>query len=82
MKTVIATILLLCAFCVMSLTNSFYATPVTVIDTDDDLVTVMDHLGNEWMFYGDGYSVNDELVCVFDGQNTTTIYDDVIVDVM
>lgn len=81
MKHIFVTIVTIIILAVISLNSTLYLTNATVIDVADDLVTVEDDNGNVWAFYGTDYQINDSLKCVFDGKNTTTIYDDEIVNI-
>ena len=41
----------------------------TVTEISDDIVTVETRNGNLYEFYGDGYEVNDTVVCTFNSAN-------------
>ena len=64
-------------------TQHLYAAPCIVAETasGSDLVTVIDRQGEAWSFYGDGWNVGDECVCIFSDSSTPEIYDDLILDV-
>lgn len=44
-------------------------------------VSVADRYGNEWVFFGGGFSVGDDVIMTFDDNGTHRIDDDIIVGV-
>lgn len=65
----------------MGMIESTYTREVTVVEVDCIEVTVEDRQGHHWSFYGDDYTVGQEIVVVMNDQHTSSIYDDTIVDV-
>ena len=58
--------------------EAHYTREVTVIEVQDQEVTVKDKQGNLWCFNGTDYTVGQELVVVMYDNHTSTIYDDII----
>lgn len=58
-----------------------YTRDVVVTKVDCIEVTVQDKQGHHWSFYGDDYTVGQEITVVMNDQHTSSIYDDTIVDV-
>ena len=61
--------------------ESTYTRDVVVTKVDCVEVTVQDKQGHLWSFYGDDYTVGQEIIVVMNDQHTSSIYDDTIVKV-
>lgn len=61
--------------------ENHYTREATVICVNDDEVVVDDTTGNEWCFYGTGYTEGDTVkMKMFTNYTDSNIYDDEIVD--
>lgn len=79
---VILTVACLCGVCALCADADIYAKTAIVyeIDRDADVVVVEDATGNLWEFEGvEDYEIGDFVSMVMDDNDTTSIYDDVIV---
>ena len=65
----------------MGTIESTYTRDVTVTKVDCIKVTVQDKQGHYWSFYGDDYTVGQEITVVMNDQHTSFIYDDTIINV-
>lgn len=55
---------------------------IVEIDTENDVVIVMDTIGMLWAFDGiEDYVIDDTVALLMDRNNTETIFDDIIVKV-
>ncbi len=73
--TIITIILLL------NYTEHHYTREVTVIEVNNQEVTVEDSRGHQWVFFGEDYTVDQEVTVVMYDNTTTKITDDEIVRV-
>ena len=62
--------------------DNTYTRGVRVVEVQDQKVIVVDVSGNEFSFYGTDYTVDQEITVVMTTNNTDSIIDDKIVDVM
>ena len=70
-------ILMLCGWC--SRYEHNYTRQAIVTDVDCIEVTAKDNSGHYWSFYGDNYSIGDELTLeMYDNNTPNNIYDDVV----
>jgi hypothetical protein len=59
-----------------------YTAKVQVIESNDNVYTVVDANGDVWEFESDNhYFINEVLTVRFDTMNTDTIYDDEIISI-
>jgi hypothetical protein len=65
----------------MGMLESTYTRDVVVTKVDCIEVTVQDKQGHHWSFYGDDYTVGQEITVVMNDNHTSIITDDRIVDV-
>lgn len=65
----------------MGMIESTYTRDVVVTKVDCTEVTVQDKQGHHWSFYGDDYTVGQEITVVMNDNHTSIITDDRIVDV-
>jgi hypothetical protein len=65
----------------MGTIESTYTRDVIVTKVDCIEVTVQDKQGHHWSFYGDDYTVGQEITVVMNDQHTSSIYDDTIINV-
>lgn len=79
-RAIIITFVLMCGIANAKADNT-YTLNATVTDVDSGVVTCVDTDGNVWSFYGDGYNVDEMIILVMDTNHTTTIYDDMIIDI-
>ena len=61
--------------------DNTYTREVKVTEVQDQEVTVVDVSGNEFCFYGTGYTVDQEITVVMTTNNTDSITDDKIINV-
>ena len=52
---------------------------VTEINSDNEEVFIVDTTGNEWCFYGVGYTEGDTVIMTMDKHNTDNIINDDII---
>lgn len=79
-RAIIITFVLMCGIANAKADNT-YTLNATVTDVDSDIVTCVDTDSNVWSFYSDGYKVDEMIILVMDTNHTTTIYDDMIIDI-
>ena len=65
----------------MGMIESTYTRDVVETKVDCIEVTVQDKQGHHWSFYGDDYTVGQEITVVMNDNHTSIITDDRIVDV-
>ena len=65
----------------MGMIESTYTRDVVVTKVDCIEVTVQDKQGHHWSFYGDDYTVGQEITVVMNDNHTSIITDDKIIDV-
>lgn len=68
-------------FLVIAILTTFSPAEMSVIDTAENLVSVVDNNGNIWKFEDEGFSVGDNVMVIMNNKGTDTIYDDEIVAV-
>ena len=62
--------------------STLYSNPAEIVEIENDIVTVEDHNGYLWTFYGaEGRQVGDSVICIMDTVKTSTIFDDEIINV-
>lgn len=62
--------------------DTHYTREATIVDVISDEVVVVDKLGNEWSYIGDGYKVNDNVtLIIYNNATMNTIVDDEIIDI-
>lgn len=80
--TTIITIIMLTLFYVSAWIETHYTREATVIEVNDNIVTVVDNTNNFWSFEGTEFNVNDKVTMTMDSMNTDlNIYDDEIINV-
>ena len=82
-KIITSTLIILLAITFIGLLNgieSTYTIEATVIDVDNDVVTVEDTTHNVYQYKGTA-TVNDVITLVMNAQHTSMRTDDVIIDV-
>ena len=86
MKNAIITVIIvgtiLCVLGKLNTTEAHYSREVKVVEVQDQEVTVEDRQGHCWSFFGDGYTVDQEITVVMYDNHTSIITDDEIVRVM
>ena len=83
-RTIIAILLTLTLFGAVIVGQSIeahYTREVVVVEVQDQEVTVEDRQGHRWSFFGDGYTVDQEITVVMYDNHTSIITDDEIVRV-
>lgn len=80
-KRILALTAVLLIIGLVGYTEAHYTRDVTVVEVQDQEVTVEDKQGNLWCFNGTDYTVDQELVIVMYDNHTGTMYDDEIVKV-
>ena len=65
----------------MGMIESTYTRDVVVTKVDCIEVTVQDKQGHHWSFYGDDYTIGQEITVVMNDNHTSIITDDKIIDV-
>lgn len=81
-KSVVLIITMIIIFCWCSWFEVHYTREATVTAVAGEEVTVVDTNGNEWMFIGNEFNVNDNVKLIMNTMHTElNIYDDVIEDV-
>ena len=80
-KIVLVVVVAIVVIGLMGMIESTYTRDVVVTKVDCIEVTVQDKQGHHWSFYGDDYTVGQEITVVMNDQHTSSIYDDTIVDV-
>ena len=80
-KRIVLVVAIIMVLSVVGMLESTYTRDVVVTDVDCIEVTVEDRQGHHWSFYGDDYTVGQEITVVMNDQHTSSIYDDTIVDV-
>lgn len=58
-----------------------YTRNAIVVNVDHLEVTAEDKEGNLWVFIGDDYSINDDVILIMNDNHTTKITDDKIIKV-
>ena len=66
---------------IVGMIETTYTRDVVVTKVDCIEVTVQDKQGHHWSFYGDDYTVGQEITVVMNDNHTSIITDDRIVDV-
>ena len=80
--TIIITVIMLTMFYASTWIETHYTRKATVIEVNDNIVTVVDDTNNFWSFEGTEFNVNDKVTMTMDSMNTDlNIYDDEIIDV-
>lgn len=80
--TIIITVIMLTMFCASAWIEAHYTREATVIEVNDNIVTVIDDTNNLWSFKGTDFNVNDKVKITMDSMNTDlNIYDDEITNV-
>ena len=80
--TIIITVIMLTMFYASTWIEAHYTREATVIEVNDNIVTVVDNTNNFWSFEGTEFNVNDKVKMTMDSINTDlNIYDDEIIDV-
>ena len=80
--TIIITVIMLTMFYASAWIEAHYTREATVIEVNDNIVTVVDNTNNFWSFEGTEFNVNDKVTITMDSMNTDlNIYDDEIIDV-
>lgn len=82
MKALLVTAIFSLALCFCSKVETTYNRKATVININNEIVTVIDESGNEWDFIGNNFSIGDKVKLVMDNNHTNTIRDDVIKNVI
>ena len=80
MKKIIIILLVITFIGLLNGIESTYTIEATVIDVDNDVVTVEDTTHNVYQYKGIA-TVNDTITLVMNDQHTSTRTDDVIIDV-
>ena len=80
-KRIILVLVIITIIGLMGMIESTYTRDVIVTDVDCIEVTVEDRQGHRWSFFGDNYTVGQEITVVMNTNNTDSITDDKIVDV-
>lgn len=80
--TIIITVIMLTMFYASAWIEVYYTREATVIEVNDNIVTVVDDTNNFWSFEGTEFNVNDKVKITMDSMNTDlNIYDDEIINV-
>ena len=80
--TIIITVIMLTMFYASTWIAAHYTREATVIEVNDNIVTVVDDTNNFWSFEGTDFNVNDKVTMTMDSMNTDlNIYDDEIINV-
>lgn len=80
--TIIITVIMLTMFYASTWIETHYTREATVIEVNDNIVTVVDDTNNFWSFEGTKFNVNDKVTMTMDSMNTDlNIYDDEIINV-
>lgn len=81
-KNITLLVIMFILFCWCSWYESHYTREATVINVNNDMVTVLDMTDNVWEFEGDGFTIGDNVKMSMDTRHTdSNIYDDEIVSV-
>ena len=80
-KKIVLVVLIVVAIGLVGMAESTYTRDVVVIKVDCSEVTVQDKQGHQWSFCGDDYTVGQEIIVVMNDQHTSSINDDIIIDV-
>lgn len=82
-KVILIAILAIVAFLIVGHIESHYTTMATITYINSNgYVTAIDEKGEVWAFYGDNFSIRDNVKLTFFTNCTDTIYDDEIVKVV
>ena len=81
MKKIIIILLVITFIGLLNGIESTYTIEATVIDIDNDVVTVEDTTHNVYQYKGTA-TVNDTITLVMNDKHTSTRTDDVIVDIL
>lgn len=80
-KRILIVVAIIMVLSVVGMLETTYTRDVVVTDVDCIEVTVEDRQGHHWSFYGDDYTVGQEITVVMNDNHTSIITDDRIVDV-
>ena len=80
-KRILIVVAIIMVLSVVGMLETTYTRDVVVTDVDCIEVTVEDRQGHRWSFYGDDYTVGQEITVVMNDNHTSIITDDRIVDV-
>ena len=80
-KKIVLVVVAIVVVGLMGMIESTYTRDVVVIKVDCIEVTVQDKQGHHWSFYGDDYTVGQEITVVMNDNHTSIITDDRIADV-
>lgn len=83
MKKFLITILVLGLFFMVGYVECHYIKEATVVEINDNVITVRDTTGNKWDFFGSNYQVNDKVILkMYNNHTDNIIIDDEIIDVI
>lgn len=80
-KRILLVVAIIMMLSVVGMIESTYTRDVVVTKVDCIEVTVQDKQGHHWSFYGDDYTVGQEIIVVMNDNHTSIITDDRIVGV-